>query len=199
MKSCLFIPFFALLIAARSSCPTFAQEDAKPQVTSTEKQKALEKRKAVAAEAAAKRKEKVLAFVRENHPELEQMLSKLEKNKKRQYRAAMQALNKVITQLDNIKEKQPQRYNLGVMQWSIESRIKVALAQIKLDDSKENRDALRALIARQVNFQIERSKFEREATKKRLATLGKRIVDMESKRSKLIENRYKAHLRKIKK
>lgn len=198
MKSCL-LTFFALLIATCCSCPSIAQEDAKPQATSAEEQQALEKRKAAAAQAAAKRKEKVLAFVREHHPELEQMLSKLEESKQRQYRAAMQGLNKEVSQLEAIKKKNPQRYNLGVQQWSIESRIKVALAQIKLNDTKENRDALRALIARQVNFQIERTKIDRETTKKRLATLAKRIAEMESKRSKLIENRYRAQLRKIKK
>lgn len=159
-------------------------------------QKAKEKRQKAAAEKARKRNEYLMSFVRKNHPELEKLLLQLKNSKPRQYRAAMQGLNKDVVKIDAVKEKNPQRYNLLVTQWSIDSRLKVATAQLRVSDTKENRNAVRALVVQQVNFQIERFKIDRENTIKRLASLKKRIAELEAKRAENIEIRTRSLIRR---
>ena len=159
-------------------------------------QKAKEKRQKAAAEKAKKRNEYLMSFVRKSHPELEQLLLQLKDSKPRQYRAAMQGLNKDVMKIDAVKEKDPQRYNLLVTQWSIDSRLKVATAQLRVSDTQENRNAVRALVVQQVNFQIERFKIDRENTIKRLATLKKRIAELEAKRAQNIEIRTRSLIRR---
>jgi len=199
-------PFSFVLVCLFAFCltaPLSAQDDAKvPQKQSKRKAGAIDKGNKGKTESVPQitdeRKVELLAFVDANHPELKELLSKLEKRKKKQrpYLQAMAGLDKAVKKLEGIKERAPRRYDSALKQWNLESRIKVAAAQVKLNDSEESRSNLESLVTQLVDFHIARMKNDREQLLKRLQSFEKRIADAESNREKVIEKRIKSVTRK---
>jgi len=149
------------------------------------------------AQVTKERKEQLLAFVDANHPKLKELLSELEKRKKQwPYRQAMAGLDKAVKKLEGLKQRSPKRYDTALEQWKIESRIKVAGAQVKLNDTEESRSELKSLVTQLIDFHLKRMKNDREQTKKRLEALDKRIADAEANREQAIEKRIKSATRK---
>lgn len=187
----------ACLLAFCTTLPTHAQTDAPAQQKVAIKKNADSKSKT---EISEQRKAHILAFVNEHHPELTKLLKKLENGKKkRQWLSALNGLNKTIKKLEGIKERNPDRYDSALEQWKLESRIKVVAAQLKHNDSKEGRAKLESLIAKHIDFNIDRLKKDREQIRKRLKQMEKRISDAESNRQQQIEKRLKSALPKNKK
>ena len=101
-------------------------------------------------------------------------------------------MHKSVKKLEAIKKRNPKRYESSLQQWKIDSRIRVASAQLQLKDTEEGRDKLKSLVADLVDFHIERMKSERKQILERLEQLDKRISDAESKREEAIEKKFKA-------
>ncbi len=179
----------SILVCLFVCCATISAnaQDSKP--TASNKQKV---RKEKSSQVSNQRKAELLAFVEKHYPELKEMLGRLEKNKPRSYRQALTGLHKSVKKLEAIKERNPKRYESSLQQWKIDSRIRVASAQLQLKDTEEGRDKLKSLVADLVDFHIERMKSERKQILERLEQLDKRISDAESKREEAIEKKFKA-------
>jgi len=190
-------PFPFITVCVLACCLT-APVSGQDTTLSTQQKSA--KRKANIAEVSEQRKEQLLSFVSENHAQLNDLLSKLEKRKnQRQYRKAMASLDKSVKKIEAIKERNPQRYESALQQWKLESRIKVTAAQYKLNESDESRVSLESFVTQLVDFHIARMKSDREKVQKRLEQLDKRIAEAESNREQTIEKRIKSATRKPKK
>ena len=173
---------------------------ASAQNTTLAPQKKSVKHKSNVAQVSKQRKEQVLAFVSENHPELNELLRKLEKSKKqRQYLNAIRGRDKALKKLEATKDRNPQRYESALQQWNLESRIKVAGAQVKMNDTEEGRDTLESLVTKLVDFHIARMKSDREQVQKRLKQIEARIADAESNREQAIQKRINSATRTKKK
>lgn len=158
------------------------------------------KRKEASVQVTKERKQQLLSFVQANHPELEELLSELENGKKkRPYRLAMEALDKSVKKLEGIEKRSPKRYDAALQQWNLESRIKVAGAQVKLNDNEENRSKLKSLVSQLVDFHIQRLKSDREQIQQRLEQTDAKIKESETNREQLIEKRIKSATRRGKK
>ena len=150
------------------------------------------KRKEKSVPLTAERKQELLSFVDANHPELKELLSKLKGLKKqRRYNQAMAGLDKAVKKLETIKKRTPKRYDVALEQWKLESRIKVAGAQVKLNDTEETRAKLESLVTQLVDFHIQRLKNDRNQIEQRLQQTESRLKDFESNRDKMIEKRIK--------
>lgn len=193
------IVFTLLLAFGVMSSNASAQKDSSNAASNeTSQQEAKEKRRQAQLEKQKKRNEYLMDFVRTNHPELEQLILKLKESKPGQYRAALQGLNKDVQKIDAFKEKNRPKYNLAVKQWVVESRLKVAKAQYRLQKSPENEQKLRRLIAEQFDFQIAKMKIESKTMRERADAMDKRRADFTAKRSKMIENRFRTAKRQAK-
>ena len=149
------------------------------------------KRKEKSVPLTAERKQELLDFVEANHSELEELLSRLENSKKRRYNQAMAGLDKAVKKLETIKKRTPKRYDVALEQWKLESRIKVAGAQVKLNDTEETRAKLESLVTQLVDFHIQRLKNDRNQIEQRLQQTESRLKEFESNRDKMIEKRIK--------
>lgn len=149
------------------------------------------KRKEKSVPLTAERKQELLDFVEANHSELEELLSRLENSKKRRYNQAMAGLDKAVKKLETIKKRTPKRYDVALEQWKLESRIKVAGAQVKLNDTEETRAKLESLVNQLVDFHIQRLKNDRNQIEQRLQQTESRLKEFESNRGKMIEKRIK--------
>ncbi|QEG25042.1 hypothetical protein [Mariniblastus fucicola] len=182
---------FSCLLAFCLTMPLFGQNQTSPdKKTETQKVKFDLKKRRI---------EQLYAFMDENHPELKQLLLTLEDKKKWQYKQAMMGLDRAVKKLENIKQRSPKRYEMGLKQWNIESRITMAAAQVKLKDNEKNRDKLKSLVTQLVDFHLERMKSDKEQVISRLKQLEKRIADAESNREEAIEKRVKSATRRSKK
>lgn len=184
---------FLLLLCAAT--PVLAQTS---QPATTEK--AGEKvRKPKVSQITDERKEQLLAFVAEHHPELKTMLVQLEQKKPKSYQQAINGVNKSVTKIEGLKRRNPKRHGSVLAQWKIDSRINVAAAQLKHKDTKPNREKLKSLIGQLVDLQIDRLKKDREQTRQRLEQIEKRITESEAGRDEAIEKRLQSELPKRKK
>ena len=149
------------------------------------------KRKEKSVPLTAERKQELLDFVEANHSELEELLSRLDNSKQRRYNQAMAGLDKAVKKLETIKKRTPKRYDVALEQWKLESRIKVAGAQVKLNDTEETRAKLESLVNQLVDFHIQRLKNDRNQIEQRLQQTESRLKEFESNRDKMIEKRIK--------
>jgi hypothetical protein len=145
------------------------------------------------------RSEDLMSFVQEHHPELEFILAKLKDGKQRQYQQAMRGLDQTVSRLENIRQRSPERYPSSLAYWKLESRIKVAAARYKLDETNENRDKLKSLLVQRYETRLKRLKEDRNNIADRLKKMDARIEELESGKSSQIERRIKSATRTGKK
>lgn len=145
------------------------------------------------------RNEELMSFVQEHHPELESILAKLKGSKQRQYQQAMRGLDQTVTRLERVRQRSPERYPTNLANWKLESRIKVASARYKLDETDENFESLKALVSQLYESRLKRLKEDRDSTAERLKKLDSRIEELEASKASQIERRIKAATRTRKK
>jgi len=154
------------------------------------------------ADNASDREKVALAFVRENHPELAQLLEQLKPMKPAEYERAVRQIYSVSKTLANLKEREPKRYELGLEVWKARSRVELLTAKLISSPSPELEAKLREAVASQLDVEVRQQKLEREQAEAqreqveaRLKKLNANIERLESNRKKVIENRYQSLLK----
>jgi hypothetical protein len=146
---------------------------------------------------AAAREEAALAFVRENHPELAELLEQLKAMKPDQYQRAINELWQVTRQLAAYKKNEERRYQPALDVWKARSRAQLVAAQMAGGTRSPRLEAmLREALKTQLEAEIHQQRNERELVKERLKKLDEAIDRLESRRDKVVESRYQALLKK---
>lgn len=138
----------------------------------------------------------VLEFVRENHPELADLLEQLKAMKPEQYVRAVAELSQVSRMLANLKRNDDRRYPLALEAWKARSRAELLTAQLVGTPSVELEGQLRAAVENQVAVEIRQQRLERELVEGRLRRLDETIKRLESRRDAVVESRYQTLLKK---
>jgi len=144
----------------------------------------------------AEREAAALAFVRENHPELADLLEQLKAMKPDQYERAINELWQVSRSLANFKKNEKRRYQPALDVWNARSRAELLAAQLASTPDAALEGKLRAALKTQLDAEIRQQKVERELAQERLDKLNESIDRLESRRDKLVESRYQIMLRK---
>lgn len=142
-----------------------------------------------------KRRQVLEDFVGAHHPELESILKKLRDGQPRKYNEAMKGLDQSVAKLEKVREKSPNRYDRVLENWKLESRIKVAAAQLKLNESEAAREKLESLISDLFDSTMRRLQEDRANLVERLEKIDRRIAEMETDRATIIERRIKSATR----
>src|SRR5262249_49335957 len=118
-----------------------------------------------------------LAFVRENHPELAELLQQLKPMKPAEYEQAVRELAKVSRNLATIKAGNPQRYELNLNVWKARSRVELLTAKLAsaLGPSPELESQLRRAVEDQLDMEIRQQRFERDQVEERLKKLKENL------------------------
>ena len=172
---------FALLIGGQETQPTTAQVEKKPQTNSSSKEQ--KKRK----QTIALSKAEVIGFIREHHPELEELLITLEKSRPDRYNAAIRNLSRSIVRIQKLKDEESDKYNGALRQWKIKSRIHLAAVQLGVEESPQHREQLEKLIVQNVDHRKRQLELEAKRLRKRLANIEKQLNVIEQKRDQEIE------------
>jgi hypothetical protein len=139
-----------------------------------------------------------LEFVRENHPELAELLRQLKPMNPVEYERAVRELAQVSRNLAAIKARNPRGYELGLNVWKARSRVELLTAKLASASgpSPELESQLRRAVEDQLDIEIRQQKFERDQVEERLKKLEENIDRLESRRDSIIESRYRAFVNK---
>ena len=131
--------------------------------------------------------EAALAFVRRHYPRLMDVLIYLKENQPRQYARAIKDLHRTRHRLEQIRERQPRRYQLELEAWKLQSEIQLLMAELVMSDSPEVRRRLEEAVARQVDLRLKLLKADQRQAEARLAKIQKSVRRLEQHREEEVQ------------
>lgn len=176
--------FATLAVAQRENGQPARKSDAKRNVVakgSTAPGTAPQKQQPMALTEA--RKAAALTFASVHHPELAELLRRLEKRNKAAYRRAVRQLYLDSERLARIKERSPARYELELKLWKADSRIRLLAARVatsKRPDPKLE-EQLKEALRERVELRIGQLEIEKQRLESRLRKLEEEISSLRDK------------------
>ena len=123
----------------------------------------------------AREEQQVLAFVKEHHSELTQLLIYLKENEHRQYAAAIRELLRTQERLNGLAKRDEVRYGLELAYWKLESRSRLVAAKIMMKDRALLRAELKALLAEQLRVKQEMLELDKARFSERLERIQQQV------------------------
>jgi hypothetical protein len=155
--------------------PLLAQDAAAPRTaprTAADRQPAFTPEREAAA----------LSFVRQHHPELQDLLTQLKTGNRPEYRRAINELFLASERLAASKERDPLKYELDLRAWKIDSRIRLLAARLAMNDNDLLQGELKELLLEKVDIQLEQQLLDRQRVASRLEKLDATIERLRSQR-----------------
>lgn len=121
-------------------------------------------------------------FVKEHHAELLAPMDWLKKKRPVQYQSVLRSMDRTVVRLQAWKERDEKKYEFGLKQWKLRSRVQLLSAKLAIQDTPKLRKELTQLIGKDVDLRVEQLKREAEQMRARLKKLDKQIETMTSKR-----------------
>jgi tellurite resistance protein len=133
------------------------------------------------ADASKSREEAALKFVRENHAELESLLTNLKERQPKQYDAAIRDLYRHSERLGNAKAKDVERYELELKAWKLQSRVQLLTASLLMTPEDESaKSKLKDALVEQLRSRRELLQFERDQAAKRMERLDEQLKKLDA-------------------
>lgn len=139
----------ALTSVAQEQPGTDSPTGSRPPVTARTEEalKQAEQKRLAEEEQALQRKDELLAFAEQQVPQLRRLLSTLETKRPKQFRTAVLNLARDEERLSNLKQRDPDRFELELKQWKNNQRIQIATAKLTLrGESEESKQELKELL-----------------------------------------------------
>jgi hypothetical protein len=132
----------------------------------------------------------ILAFAREHHPELAELLARLEMTDGKQFEKALADLGKDVDRLDRTKTNNPVQYERALRRWKLDSRIRLIVARLSMADSSELEAELRAAIEERLTLRQQDLRDEAAQLKKRLESNTRQQRELDTNRETLLEQEF---------
>jgi hypothetical protein len=124
----------------------------------------------------AEQEAQAIAFIKQHHGELVDLVTKLKKTNQKQYEKAIGDLAKTSKTLAETEQRDPRRYELDLRAWQTQSRIQVLAARMSMEKSPEIEAELKAALREQVAVRLQQHELERERLTARLEKLDTAIT-----------------------
>lgn len=92
-----------------------------------------------------------LSFVRQHHPELEDLLAQLKSGNRAEYRRVTNELFFASERLTQSQERDPLKYELDLRLWKIDSRIRLLAARLAMNESDLLQGELKELLVEKID------------------------------------------------
>lgn len=112
--------------------------------------------------------EETIAFAREHHPELADLLVNLKSTKPQAYARGLKQLSAAHQRLSRIKTAFPEKYALGLAVWKLDSRIQLLAARMTMSDETSLEEELKKLLAERHEARVKELTYDRELVEARL-------------------------------
>lgn len=127
------------------------------------------------------------AFAEEHHPELASLLKTLESMNPQAYEAAVRDVSRAALRLNELKERDEDRYELELDVWKTRSRVHVVSAEYRVSSGPDLEKKLRGLMQDELEAKRKLLAFEREKAEKRLEQLDRELRELDEKGSAMID------------
>jgi hypothetical protein len=138
-----------------------------------------------------------VTFVRQHHPELVDLLNQLKESKPAEYQTAVRELFQTSERLAQLREQDPQRYELELAAWKVKSRLQLLAARSTMSADKSFEDQLHTALTEQADIRLKLMKLERDRTADRLEKLNKNIEQYQSSEAAQVERQFELLLKRI--
>ncbi len=126
------------------------------------------------------RESAALLFAQRHHPELRGLLDRLKENNPDQYNEAIADLFRTSERLAGMQARMPERHDLELEKWKLDSRIRLVTARLVTSESSELQGQLRDLLAARVGVRLQLLEEERTRIANRLARIEQQITTLDS-------------------
>jgi hypothetical protein len=117
-----------------------------------------------------------VAFIKQHHGELVDLVTKLKKTNQKQYEKAISDLARTSKTLAETEQRDPRRYELDLKAWQTQSRVQVLAARMSMEKTPELEAELKAALREQVTIRLAQHEFERERLASRIEKLDATIA-----------------------
>lgn len=121
----------------------------------------------------------VLAFADKHHPELGKLLRTLEDSQPKEFRSAMNDLNKTRERLVRSQERTPDRYPLELKEWQLESRIRLLAARLAMGSDAGLEEQIRKALKERREIRMKLLKHEENRLRDRLERIDRQLEALE--------------------
>jgi hypothetical protein len=185
------IPFFAFLLVpsllAAADAPKPKPADPPPKVAKPAERVPLTPEREAAA----------ITFVRQHHAELVDLLNQLKETKPTEYQTAVRELFQTGERLAQLREQDPQRYELELDAWKTKSRIQLLAARSTMSGDKSLEDQLHTALNQQADIRLRLMKLDRERVAERLQKLEKGIDEYQQNEAVETERQFERLMKRI--
>ena len=137
-----------------------------------------------------------MTFAKLHHPELADLLTHLKQQNRAEYKHAIREIYQTSEQLARTRERWPERYQLNLEAWKLDSRIRLMLAHIMISKNDVELDGeLEKLLLKRVDIQVQQLTVQRERLTQQLERVTRRVEKLDASISR-IESDRKAAARK---
>jgi hypothetical protein len=121
-----------------------------------------------------------MTFARLHHPELAKLVTKLKKRKARQYDQAVRQLFQTSERLARTRDKAPDRYELSLESWKLDSRIRLMAARMTMSTNSRLEEELKELLRAKASVRLRQLTKERDRLAERLQRVDALIQRIDS-------------------
>ncbi len=119
-----------------------------------------------------------LKFVELHHPELRNLLDALHEADKKQFKRAIEDIFRVSERLARIKSRTPDRYEIELDLWKVNSRLNLLIASLPMaEDYDTAMTEIERTITQKQNLQLKLLQSEERAAQQRLDRIRKSIAE----------------------
>ena len=121
-----------------------------------------------------------MTFASLHHPELAKLVTTLKKRKVKQYDQAVRQLFQTSERLARTRERMPDRYELTLESWKLDSRIRLMAARMTMNSDSQLEEKLKGLLRARASVRLRQLTKERERLAERLQRVDALIERIDS-------------------
>lgn len=138
----------------------------------------------------AKAEAATIEFARTNHAELASLLEQLKTNAPSEYRSAMIELDRTRERLERSREKMPERAEIELAEWKVNSRIRLMAARLAMGGDASLEADLKAALQERLDLRVQLMNEERTRLRRRLEKLDENIAEQERRSADQVEKEF---------
>lgn len=133
-----------------------------------------------------------LEFAKTHHPELASLLEQLRVNAPKDFDAAVTDLNRTRERLERSRKNTPERYELELVAWKLDSRVRLLAARLAMGGDPGLEEELRDALEERFDVRIKLLKDERDRLHKRVGRLDEQIAEQERRADEILNREFAA-------
>lgn len=170
------LTLFLICLTAWSELTLAQDASATKEPVATKAEKSTKK----AASLSLKQADEAIAFARQHHPELADLLTQLRDSNPKEFKRGIREVHRTVQRLERWREKQPTRYAEQLDRWKTTSRIQLLTARWMKSEDPQLESEIMELLRERQQADLERVKAERERLVTRLERLDQQIAKASS-------------------